>query len=531
MVKVFLGFFVAVVTALSVFGIVGSTSVHASASGVVMSHIQAGGVGAATQEFIAIYNNSSEEVDITGWCLLNKLQATIACFHPPLVGQALYLPARQQAVAASSAFAALRPVGTITTTYQPLSQSRGSITGSADTITLVDQTGSVIDQQAWTVSLASGSQFIRRSNGQPLLYSDTDMASDWVAIILTVFPVDQTVVDETIIDICPNLEGLQLVVPDHFRIESSGNCVAVPMLQLLITELLPNATGSDDGQEFIEIFNPNEVSLSLNDYHLKVGPQLEARYDFPKDMIIAAGGYSGFTNKQIPFNLLNSSSRVQIIDANGDIVIDVPAYLNPLDGYSWALIDTQWQYTNRPTMGMENLTTDEGLLEQSAEVFLQPCAANQYRSLETNRCRLIAGNSGTVAPCKDNQYRSEETNRCRNIVSDTKTVTPCDADQERNPETNRCRNIVVAAVQMPCKVGQERNPDTNRCKTVVKMPAADYAVLGAATTNSGHWYVWAAVGGVLLLALGYAVWEWHSEIGKFFQKLYRQILRFARFRK
>jgi hypothetical protein len=63
------------------------------------------------------------------------------------------------------------------------------------------------------------------------------------------------------------------------------------------------------------------------------------------------------------------------------------------------------------------------------------------------------------------------------------------------------------------------------------MPSADYGVLGAETKSGGNWYVWATVGGVVLLALGYAVWEWHVEMKTFFHNQYVRILRFARLRK
>jgi hypothetical protein len=113
-------------------------------------------------------------------------------------------------------------------------------------------------------------------------------------------------------------------------------------------------------------------------------------------------------------------------------------------------------------------------------------------------------------------------------VADAKIVTACNEDEERNPTTNRCRKIVVASVAAACKEGQERNLETNRCRTVTKMPSADYAVLGAATENEGNWYVWAVIGGVVLLALGYAIWEWHDEMGKFFRQQYVRVIRFAR---
>jgi len=366
----------------------------------------------------------------------------------------------------------------------------------------------------------------------PFIYQDSDTSSDWSIRASAEIPVDETELDQTIVDICPNVEGIQTALPTGKIISDDGECIDDVILKLNVTELLPNADGSDEGKEFIELFNPNDQALLLSNYTLYVGPQYEDTYSFPVDAVIQPHSYLSFSNSAIPFTLLNSSSRVLVALKNGVIVSDdMPIYTAPKDGQSWALIDGQWHYTDQPTPGSMNIamgTADSALTETAT---IQLCAANQYRSPETNRCRLLTILGAVVTPCKDGQYRSEETNRCRNIASDVKTIVSCDEDQERNPETQRCRKIVVAAQPAACKEGQERNPDTNRCRVVTKMPTADYGVLGAETKSSGNWYVFAAVGGVLLLALGYAIWEWHAEIATFYRKYSLILLRFARIRK
>jgi hypothetical protein len=511
MLKVFLGFVVSVVVLLSSAYVPQMISrAYAASATVLITQIQAGGVGAATQEFIVLYNNSTETVDISGWCLTNKNGAVITCFSPPGVGQETYLPAYKHAVLASTALAISLPIGTVADTYVPTSQSSGSITGSNDTISLLDHSGAVIDRQAWTTPLSAGIQLERHSSGMPLVYQDTDTGADWsmTVTVLSTLPVDETEIDTTIIDICPNIDDIQTALPAGTELSEAGECIARIIVQLNLSEIFPNAAGSDEGQEFIELFNPNDVAVELADYELYVGSNYENTYYFPAGSIIQPHGYVSFTNTDIPFTLLNSSSRVGLaLSDDGSIISEVPLYTDPKDGQSWAFINDVWQYTNQPTLGQANLANDNNSVFASDSVStLQPCAANQYRSPDTNRCRLISTSTGTVTPCKDNQYRSEETNRCRNIASDAKTVTPCDE-------------------------GQERNPDTNRCRTVTKMPSADYGVLGTETKSGGNWYVWAAVGGVLLLALGYAIWEWHVEMKMFFSDQCMRILRFARIRK
>lgn len=66
---------------------------------------------------------------------------------------------------------------------------------------------------------------------------------------------------------------------------------------------------------------------------------------------------------------------------------------------------------------------------------------------------------------------------------------------------------------LPCDEGYERNPATNRCRKV-----RDTNVLGAGypvepynegANAAASWWV---IGGIAVLALGYAGWEWRREI-------------------
>jgi hypothetical protein len=119
-----------------------------------------------------------------------------------------------------------------------------------------------------------------------------------------------------------------------------------------------------------------------------------------------------------------------------------------------------------------------------------------------------------LVPCKEGQYRSEETNRCRSIAAEATALAPCDDDEERNPATNRCRKIVSVTNQLtPCKEGQERNPETNRCRNVAAAAPPDAAFDVEPVKDVGQSFVgWWALGGVGILALGYAGWEWRQEI-------------------
>lgn len=133
--------------------------------------------------------------------------------------------------------------------------------------------------------------------------------------------------------------------------------------------------------------------------------------------------------------------------------------------------------------------------------------------------------SRQLVPCREGQYRSEETNRCRSIVSAAASVLkPCADDQFRNPATNRCKKIASSddIALADCGEGRERNPATNRCRNVKRSvpPAAGFAVepiRDSASVFIGWW----VLGGITLVAVGYAGWEWREEIGRVTRKVFR----------
>jgi hypothetical protein len=279
-------------------------------------------------------------------------------------------------------------------------------------------------------------------------------------------------------DECINLTGVQTMLPDGYKLTAAGDCL-LDLLPIRITELLANPYGSDTGNEFIELYNPNDTAVALGLYALKVGITTPKLYSFPVGSHMEPNSYMIFSNSDIPFTLANSTGQVAVMTADNSIVDESLPYTTPQDDMAWALIDGGWQYTSQPTPGATNLASLVEVTDDAAVTStLVPCASNQYRSPETGRCRLLVAASSVLTPCKDGQYRSEETNRCRSIAVDASAGVSCDVNQERNPETNRCRLIAAAdTTTVVCKAGQERNPETNRCRNIVALSAAALGVL------------------------------------------------------
>lgn len=528
--------------------LLGGPNVGAISDNVVISQVQLGAIAAVEYEFVELYNNSPDDVEITNWCLYyinSGLTASkMVCFTPSDATSHLYIPGHSRMLAVSDELmTASTPMpGDVHFPYK--------LSGTSGYVRLQTGGGAEIDKVGWGVSTptldlapkaAAGSVLQRKSvNSDVLQDSDVDSVDFEVALpresyqigfiyevrdicanldgVQSVLPVGYIVDGVNCVlpatDLCPNLEGLQAILPVGMR-KDGAECV---ISQLVISEILPNASGSDTGGEFIEIYNPNNVEINLIDYVLSIGPNYSSSYQFPVNATIGPGQYAVFYNNDVNFTLLNTTGSVRLQTTANLVIFETPVYDSPSEGFSWALIDGTWQYTNLLTPGAINLRGDD-LTEMSATGVLAPCDISQERNPATGRCRKIVSPTSVLAPCKDGQYRSEETNRCRNILADVSSLAVCAEGQERNPKTNRCRSVATNAdtTLEPCKDGQERNPETNRCRNISKMVAASYAP--EKTEPISNYFGWWVLGGVGFVAIVYGLWEWRYEVIKAGRKL------------
>jgi hypothetical protein len=544
---------------LGLFIVFSGAQANAMSETLVISHVQAGAASgqpaAAMQELVSLYNNTNTDIDISGWCLSNisKPLQSFACVTPDSVNQKLYLTAHSYAVIASDYFSIQNGNYQADVIFPTTNNSSGSIAAGNELLTLKNAHGEVIDTVSWsTAALAptGGYVLLRHMSTDSLTMIDSDSMNDFSKIQGITLPpsgayevifdacanindVQDAVpsgflVDENgncLQDVCLNLEGLQTIIPEEYKVRESGTCV-FDYVGLQITELLPNASGSDDGHEFIELYNPTDRTAYLMNYSLKIGSKT---YMFPAALKIEPGQYMAFYNNEMLFTLTNTTGGAILLTDDGAIVSETATYSAAEDDMAWAMIDGVWQFTNQVTFAAPNLASVivSETEEPEAEPTLPPCAANQYRHPDTHRCRLLVTTTSVVAACKDGQYRSEETNRCRTIALAGGTLTPCGEQQYRSEETNRCRNIVTTATILnPCKDNQYRSEETNRCRTIAttNVPAAAFAIEPIADTNQ-TFVGWGILGGIIALALGYAVWEWRREmasmlrtIGSFFPR-------------
>lgn len=230
-----------------------------------------------------------------------------------------------------------------------------------------------------------------------------------------------------------------------------------------------------------------------------------------------------------PIDLTNSGGYVWLGDIGGlkiySPVTEYPsASTDDKIGVSYALdASNNWQWTSTPEPFAANkitsLVSEANSSSSTSSESLVPCAANQFRNPETNRCNLIV-TAASLVPCSANQFRNPATNRCNNISTTAASLQPCDPDQYRNPATNRCKLISSASSDLqPCQPGWTRNPETNRCRKgqiLADSTPKVQDVKGASTSKDYTGWIVALV--AIVAALGYAAYEWRQELLTIFKK-------------
>jgi hypothetical protein len=123
-----------------------------------------------------------------------------------------------------------------------------------------------------------------------------------------------------------------------------------------LSELLPNPAKpqTDANDEFVELYNPNDVAFDLSDFKLETGTKAKKRYSFPAGTLLAPKSFNAFLSKDTSIALANTSGQVRLLDTFGRMLAEA-TYTGAHEGYAWLLASAVWQWTTMPTPGALNI--------------------------------------------------------------------------------------------------------------------------------------------------------------------------------
>lgn len=123
---------------------------------------------------------------------------------------------------------------------------------------------------------------------------------------------------------------------------------------ILISELLPNPSGLDTTDEWIELVNTGTETVQLDGWKLTD----ESNYYTISNLLIEPGEYVVFEVTDTKISLNNSGDSLFLIDPFNTIVHGT-AYEDPDEGIAWAYIDSTWEWTDQLTPGEENIASTD----------------------------------------------------------------------------------------------------------------------------------------------------------------------------
>lgn len=446
-----------------------------------------------TKEFIELYNPGDQFVDVSGWQvqylsasnagasgptrILATLEGIVAAHGYVLLSYHDYLPDADIYFGADS------------------TSSSGLLAHSGGHVRIVDLAGATIDAVTWgsgvtlsgwwkSAEIPPGDAIQRIMPGDPMYVGRSTFTSPNVAT--------------------PPLSG-DLLLPVT---PPQPPCVGV-----ILSELLPNPTGIDTGNEFIEVQNSTTEPVSLKECSLHIGDDSTDHVSFElPDELLAPGAYRAFSDTDSGIVLPNATAQtVWLTTSDSQQGVLYPN--NMPDGQAWAFLNGSWQATTQPSPGAANVSAPQELISDAPAINAsQACPVGKERNPDTGRCHTIAVDT-LPPPCAAGQERNPTTGRCRATTSAAATppLQACQEGQERNPNTNRCR-AVLGATTTPssCATGQERNPQTNRCRKTTNGSLTTVQDVTTKSKQSSFTWLVLAIGVVGIV--GYGLYEWRHDI-------------------
>jgi hypothetical protein len=131
------------------------------------------------------------------------------------------------------------------------------------------------------------------------------------------------------------------------------------LLPPTITELLPNpATPQTDSvDEFIELYNPNDVPFDASGFVLEVGLATKHRSTLPAGTVLAPKSWTAFYSAATGLSMANDGGQARLFDSADTVVATTEAYATAPDGQAWMYNGTAWQWTTTPTPAAANTAT------------------------------------------------------------------------------------------------------------------------------------------------------------------------------
>lgn len=378
--------------------------VHAADNDIVINEVMANPPAPETSlEWVELYNNSSDEVDLNGWGFENKVINDLAA----TIGAKNYLIIARN----KTAFEGQWPGASA-----PIIQMTMVLASDADTVTLKNSDASYTETFSWTsdagenlswqrlsptdndwdISSTGGTPGAKNSFPAPPLPPVLPLAPTAVSPTnnQTIPFTDQVVFEWSTTEpqpqnfeliVSPNLDLSDPVInePDLTNLEYEATNLTAGIYYwqvvasndagetdsekykftlynpvysdaIIINELVPNPATDETKNEWIELYNTSDEVVDLTGWHLKdlAGSthDFSILFDINGGHIIAPRGFAVFYRTKTGITLNNDTDGVALIQPDGHILGQTPLFAKSGSGWSWARTSAgHWSWTEKTT--------------------------------------------------------------------------------------------------------------------------------------------------------------------------------------
>ncbi len=378
-----------------------------------ITEVQTGSASSGSQEFIELYNNTDNDIDLADTLNSGQTVWKIEYFSSTKVVQSDF------------SWDATAPSGTIDLTgtilahdYYLLSTSVNSQTyapggvqpdqtyssprlaSTAGGVQLVDESGTITtshDHVGWSDSQPTVNNLEMNPPAGGSLQRQVDDQGNYID---TQGNLSQFVSSNT----ASPKEAWQTPAPsDPGTTGSGGNDNEPPAASpdtLEITELLPNpaSPATDANDEFVEIYNYGDEPIDLRGFTIQTGLTYAYNYVIP-DGTLAPHSYASYISGDTPLALANSGGQARLLNPAGPVIDEVPAYSEAPEGQAWALFGDTWQWTITPTPAGANVL-NAPVEAVKATIKKKAAVAKTTKKVATKTAAKKTNKSGAVAGAK-----------------------------------------------------------------------------------------------------------------------------------
>lgn len=165
---------------------------------------------------------------------------------------------------------------------------------------------------------------------------------------------------------------------------------------VVFNEILPSPEGSDAEEEWIEIFNQNEFEVNLSGWKIKDTAGKITTYTFSKETKISSQGFLVLKRPETKITLNNDEDGLILSSPDGKIIDEVN-YKKAPQGQSYNRQNSDWLWSSNLTPGTSNIVSSlsENKKNESSQELKEKekLAASQmefFNPLKTSSILLIA---------------------------------------------------------------------------------------------------------------------------------------------